>query len=160
MIRLQLASGMRPGEVVTMRGCDLDTTGAVWVYTPQKRKTQHHGHERTIYLGPQAKAIVSQFLKPDTQAFLFSPAAAERERREELTQARETPDSCGNKLGSNRRRLPEKAPGQRYTVRSYYRAIICACDLAFPPPAHLSRQRVPARGRKSAKSTRWEVRAE
>ena len=45
--RLQLASGVRRGEVCIMRGCDLDTTGKVWVYRPQQHKTQHHGHQRT-----------------------------------------------------------------------------------------------------------------
>jgi integrase len=159
LIRLHLASGMRPGEAVTIRGCDIDTTGPVWVYAPQRHKTQHHGHERTIYLGPQAKAIVSQFLKPDTQAFLFSPADAERERRDELSEARKTPECCGNTVGTNRRRRPEKSSGERYTVRSYYRAIVAACDDAFPPPPERARQHVPANGRKKY-STRWESPAE
>ena len=51
MIRLQLLTGMRPGEVVIMRGADIDTTGKLWVYAPAEHKTAHHGHARTIYLG-------------------------------------------------------------------------------------------------------------
>ena len=160
LIRLQLASGMRPGEAVIMRGCDIDASGEVWTYTPAKHKTQHHGHERAIFLGPQAKAVIERFLKPDLQAFLFSPADAERERREALSAARKTPESCGNKVGDNRARRPEKAPGKRYTVRSYYRAITCACDSAFPSPEHLARQRVPANGRKAKNGKRWETLAE
>lgn len=31
MVRAQRLTGMRPGEAALMRGCDLDTTGAVWV---------------------------------------------------------------------------------------------------------------------------------
>ena len=34
MVELQRLTGMRPGEVVIMRTCDLDTSGEVWVYTP------------------------------------------------------------------------------------------------------------------------------
>jgi integrase len=110
MIRLQWATGMRPGEAVIMRGCDLDTSGKVWVYTPQWHKTEHHGHERPIYLGPQAQAIVSEFLKPDTTAYLVSAADAERERRVRQHERRKTSLSCGNKPGSNRRRKTKKTP--------------------------------------------------
>jgi integrase len=63
LIRLQWASGMRPGEAVIMRGCDLDTSGQVWVYTPQRHKTEHHGHAHPIFLGPQAQAVIRPFLK-------------------------------------------------------------------------------------------------
>ena len=159
LIRLQLASGMRPGEAVIIRGCDIDTAGPVWIYKPQRHKTQHHGHERTIYLGPQAKAVVQQFLKPDTQAYLFSPVDAERERREVLHAARKTPESCGNTTGSNVKRRPGWEPADRYTVDSYRRAIAYGCDLAFPPPPELVRLRVAANGRKK-KATRWETPAE
>jgi integrase len=160
LIRLQLASGMRPGEAVIMRGCDIDAAGDVWNYTPTRHKTQHHGHERAIFLGPLAKAVVQKFLKPDVQAFLFSPADAERERRDALTAARKTPLSCGNTIGTNRRRRCGKEPGERYTVSSYYRAIIRACDEAFPPPTELARLRMPANGRKAKTAKRWETAGE
>ncbi|MBK8269384.1 MAG: site-specific integrase [Planctomycetes bacterium] len=32
MIRLQLLTGMRPGEVMQMRACDIDISGPIWVY--------------------------------------------------------------------------------------------------------------------------------
>jgi integrase len=129
LIRLQLATGMRPGQAVIMRGCDLDTSGIVWLYRPARHKTQHHGHERTIYLGPQAQAVLSEFLAADLQAFLFSPAAAERERREALRERRRTPLSCGNRTGSNVKLDPERVAADRYTVASYRRAIANGCDL-------------------------------
>jgi integrase len=46
MVLLQLESGMRPGELVIMRSANIDMTGPVWLYTPPKHKTQHHGHTR------------------------------------------------------------------------------------------------------------------
>ncbi|MGE5611224.1 MAG: tyrosine-type recombinase/integrase [Bacillota bacterium] len=158
IIRLQLATGMRPGEACLMRTGDIDTSGSVWIYRPRRHKTQHHGHERTIYLGPNAQKIVAPFLRPDLQAYLFSPKEAEQERRAELHAVRKTPESCGNTIGSNRARKPQRAPADRYTVESYRRAIAYGCDAAFPPPTTLARQRVP--GRKGPESTRWESKGE
>jgi integrase len=90
-----------------------------------------------------------------------SPIDAEGERRQQLADARTTPETCGNKPGTNRRRKPLRQPGDRYTTISYHQAIRRACEEAFPPPAELSRRRVPARGRKSMKdATRWETEAE
>jgi integrase len=91
MIELQRLTGMRSGEVATMRGCDLDTTGRVWVYTPASHKTEHRGHERPIHLGPRAQEIVRPFLRTDLRAYLFSPAEAEAERFESLRVNRKTP---------------------------------------------------------------------
>ena len=73
MIRLQLVTGMRPGEVVQMRVCDIDMSGKIWDYRPASHKTEHHGKERIIFLGPQAQEIVRPFLKPEVDAHLFSP---------------------------------------------------------------------------------------
>lgn len=57
MINLQRLTGMRPGEVVIMRVCDLDMSGKVWTYTPTSHKTEHHGKERKIFIGPKAQAV-------------------------------------------------------------------------------------------------------
>jgi len=130
MIELQRLTGCRPGEIVLMRGCDLDTTGELWVYRPAHHKTAIHGHTREIYLGPRARKIVESFLKPDTNAYLFSPRDAEQERRERLHAERKTPLSCGNKPGSNRRRKPKREPGDHYTTNTYARAIDYACRKA------------------------------
>jgi len=40
MVQLRRLTGMRPGEVTTMRTCDIDATGNVWIYTPARHKTQ------------------------------------------------------------------------------------------------------------------------
>jgi integrase len=152
LIQLQWASGMRPGEAVILRGCDIETSGKVWQYKPQRHKTEHHGHERAIFLGPQAQEVIRPFLKTDLNAYLFSPVDAEQDRREKQHESRKTPLSCGNRPGSNRKRKPRSGPTDRYTVDSYRRAIARACDPAFPPPPELARQKV--------KGTRWETAAE
>jgi integrase len=137
MVRLQLLTGMRPGEVVIMRGCDLDTSEKVWTYTPESHKTEHHGKTRVIYLGPQAQAIVKPFLQKELSAYLFNPADAEAERNRERRANRKTPMTP-----SHRRRKPRykplRSPQQRYTRDSYRRAIARGCDKAFPAPKKLT----------------------
>jgi integrase len=136
MIRLQLLTSMRPGEVVSMRGADIDTTGKLWLYRPAKHKTQHHGHGREVYLGPQAQAVLAPFMKPDLAACLFSPIDAEAQRRSKLTASRKTPLSCGNRPGTNRKRRPRRKPRESYSVDSYRRAIGRACVKAGVPHWH------------------------
>jgi integrase len=160
LIQLQALTGARPGELLIMRTCDIDTTSTPWKFRPAFHKNTHRGQERIIELGPQAREIVAKFLKPDLQAYLFSPSEAVAERRRIRHEHRKTAMTCGNVPGSRRRRRPRNAPSDRYDPTTYRRAITRACDRAFPPPAELARQRVPAKGRKAKKSQRWETRAE
>jgi len=139
MIQLQLLTAMRPGEVIQMRRRDIDTTGAVWLYRPESHKTEHHGIERSIYLGPQAQKFVMPFLNRADDAFLFSPLEADKERREKLSAARKTPLSCGNRPGTHCARQPQRKPGICYDVNSYRRAINYGCERAFPWPKHAGR---------------------
>ena len=132
MVQLQLHTGMRPGEVVSMRRGDLDTTGRIWLYRPASHKTEHYGHQRRVYMGPQAQKVIMKFLDRNDDAYLFSPAEAEQERRIKQHAARQTPLSCGNRPGTNRRRSPKRKPGSSYDVPSYRRAIRRGCDKAFP----------------------------
>jgi integrase len=121
MIELQRLSGMRPGEVCSMRTIDVDRSGRIWIYTPESHKTEHHGRERRIYLGPKAQETLRPWLRPELTAYLFSPADAEAERRTEQRENRKTRVQPSQR--NRRRRKPRKAPGERYTVDSYRRAI-------------------------------------
>jgi len=137
MIELQLLTGMRPGEVCIMRPCDLDTTDAVWIYTPSRHKTQNHGISRTVHLGPQAQAVLAPYFRSNLAEHFFSPADAEVERRARLHEQRKTPLSCGNKPGTNKHRWPQHHPGNHYKASAYLRAIYAACHRAYPYPADL-----------------------
>ncbi len=141
MLDLQLLTGMRPGEVCGMRGCDLKTDGSPWEYRPLSHKTAHHGHERVIYLGPKAQAIVEPFLKTDTQAHLFSPADAIREMREESAKNRKTPLNQGNTPKPDLDRRVKKKFGSRYNVAAYDHAITKACEKAFGMPDEIREPR-------------------
>lgn len=138
MVRLQLLTGMRPGEVIILRTRDVDRTGAIWIYTPSKHKTAHHGHGRQVFIGPQAQKVLEPFLKPDEpEAYCFSAADAEKERLRKKHAARKTPMNEGNKPGSNVKRRPKRRPGHLYRRDSYTRAICRGCEAAFPVPAGL-----------------------
>jgi len=138
-----LLTGARAGELSQLRRCDIeiDDQNGVWVYRPFKHKNLHREHERVIYFGPQAQAVLLKFMgdRPP-EAYLFSSKEAEAERRLALSEVRETPMIRGNRPGTNKLIEPEIAPGDCYTTDSYRRALWYACDRAFPPPPPLGRQ--------------------
>jgi len=136
MIRVQLLTGMRPGEVVIMRTADVaDRDGAVWAYKPTHHKTAHHGQKRTVFIGPQAQAVIKPYLDDAApERFLFSAADADRARRAKQHAERTTPKGEGNRPGTNRKRRPTRKPGDRYRTDSYRHAISAGCAAAFPVP--------------------------
>lgn len=136
MIRLQLLTGMRPGEVCSMRVGDLDTTGTLWTYRPAHHKTEYHGHERQIIIGPRAQEVIRPFLKTDLEATLFSPKDAERLRRQKMHENRKTPPHHGNRPGTNIRKKPLRKPGHEYAADAYRRAIARACEKGGVPHWH------------------------
>ncbi|UCC30460.1 MAG: tyrosine-type recombinase/integrase [Phycisphaerales bacterium] len=136
VVQLQRLTDMRLNETLIMRGCDLDMTGKLWLYWPESDKTEHHGHERIVEIGPRAQAVIRPFLKADLQAYLFSPRDAEAERLAARHARRRTPENYGNRPGTNRKRKPKRTPRGRYDPDSYRRAITRACELAKVPQWH------------------------
>lgn len=138
MIELQRLTGMRLGEVILMRACDLDLSGSLWTYTPTTHKTIHHGHARIIDLGPKAQQSIRPFLTHDLLVFLFSPAEAEAGRsaaKHALRRTTMTPSAL-RRWELARRRRRRRPPGDRYTMASYRRAIQRACRGAGVPEWH------------------------
>jgi integrase len=130
MVLFQRLTGCRPAEVCQLRPYDIDRTGDVWTYRPQSHKTEHHGRQRTILIGPKAQAILLRYLARDPEMYCFRPIDSEAKRRAAATEARKTPLSCGNKPGTHRKRRPQRTPSDRYVTTSYARAITRACDRA------------------------------
>lgn len=121
MIRLQLATGARPGEVCILRPCDLDRSGDVWTFKPHRHKLQHKGLDRTVYIGPAGQAILLRYLLREPTAYCFSPReamvevqASRRERRKTRVQPSQV---------SRKKARPRRQPGLRYTTQSYGVAI-------------------------------------
>jgi integrase len=133
MVRLQMLTAARPGEVVRLRGADIDRGGPIWVYTPSGHKTEHHARGRRIYIGPKAQEVLRPWLKADPAAFLFSPREAMEEHRAERRRGRKTPLTPSQRARP-RKRSPLRAPGERHETRAYCHAIAAGCDKAFPHP--------------------------
>ena len=114
MVRFQRFTGCRPGEVCRLRPCDVDRNSEVWVYCPASHKTEHHGRERRIFIGPQAQAILLPYLLRDPEACCFSPAESERQRRARQREQRKTPLTQGNRPGTNLVAAPQLQPRLQY----------------------------------------------
>lgn len=137
MVRLQLLTGCRPGEICILHPVDVERSEDVWCYTPRCHKTAHHDIERRIFLGPRAQEILRPWLDRDAEAFCFSPLEAVAHQRSLKASRRRTPLDRGNRAGTNCKAAPKRMAGDRYTTTSYRRAIERACDQAFPLPPDL-----------------------
>jgi integrase len=140
MIRVQRLTGCRPGEVVQLRVCDLDMSGPVWEFRPERHKTQHHSKQRTVYIGPKAQAVLRSYFALDLTAYLFRPDESERQRNAERNARRKTPRWPSHEPELRRERrderrghAPDGMPGDRYTTQSYARAIARGCKKAGVP---------------------------
>jgi integrase len=136
MAELQLLTGMRPGEVVVLRPCDIDRAGAVWLYRPIEHKNAWREHDRIIPIGPKGQEILRPLLRPGYQErFLFSPQESERLRREARRANRQTPLWPSHVRAQARKRQaePKCGPGERYATTTYARAIARACKAAGVP---------------------------
>ena len=140
MIELQRLTGMRPGEVIMMRTCDVATSGRVWSYTPASHKTEHHGRSRVIHLGPRAEEVLRPWLKTDLTAFLFSPKDVLEEHYAARRRNRKTPMTPSHRARTQRARSRVtrrgRTPGDHYTSMSYLRTITAACKKADVPHWH------------------------
>ncbi|MFN6129996.1 MAG: hypothetical protein ACK494_14025, partial [Planctomycetota bacterium] len=77
MVRFQRITGCRPQDVCNLRPCDVDISGEVWLYRPSTHKTEHHGRERVIPIGPKGQDILRPYLLREKEAHCFSPEDSE-----------------------------------------------------------------------------------
>ncbi|MCB0311330.1 MAG: site-specific integrase, partial [Bdellovibrionales bacterium] len=128
MVRFQRLTGTRPGEVCSIRPCDIDRSKKVWIYEPDSHKTEHHEKGRIVPVGPKAQKILLPYLLRRSESFCFSPKESVERARRKQEAGRKTPRSCGNRRGTNRVPSPKNPPSDRYKVSSYRTAIRRACD--------------------------------
>jgi integrase len=135
MIQTQLLTGGRPGEVVSMRVGDLNTSCTIWEYAPRRHKSEHRGQDRVVLIGPKAQAVLREFLKPNVDAFVFSPTEADAERQAARRESRKSP-MTPSQAARRRKADGQRRPKDHYSVASYRRAISRACALAGVPEWH------------------------
>ena len=123
MVQLQRLTGMRSGEIVIMRPCDIDCNGDVWLYRPTDHKTRWRGHDKVVAIGPKAQAVIAPFLNRDPQSYMFSPKEAQRwhyeKRPVHSKQERKTP-VYPSELRSRKRRKQERRARKKNRVRDHY----------------------------------------
>jgi integrase len=140
LVEFQRLTGCRPGEACRVRRRDIDTGGVVWLYRPPHHKTAWRGKARVISIGPKAQALIREFFTTNLDDFLFSPRRAVEELRARRSAERKTPryPSHLKRNAAKRKPKPRRTPDERYDQRSYFTALIRACDKAFPPPGGLA----------------------
>lgn len=132
MVRLQRLTGMRPGEVCIVRPCDIDRSEAIWRYQPESHKTEHHGRERVVFIGPKAQDILTQYLlRPETD-FCFCPRDSERSRNSRRREERRSP-MTPSQAARKPKKKPKRFAGTCYATASYRTAIRRACAKAGVP---------------------------
>ena len=94
MVELQRLSGMRPGEVCSMRTIDIDTSRPDLDLHPRESQdgTSRPGATGSIS-APRAQEILRPWLRPELTAYLFSPLKREAERQGRTTGETENPSS-------------------------------------------------------------------
>jgi len=107
---------------------DLDRSGDVWEYRPESHKTEHHGRQRIIYIGPQAQQILLPYLQRDSEAHCFSPAESEHRRHQKQRARRRTGVQPSQR--NRRKAQPKRVPRTAYTRDSYQRAMARAVKKA------------------------------
>ncbi len=131
MVRVHIATGMRPSELCNMRPCDIDRTGSEWIYRPPHHKNRTKGKTRAIPILGDAKEAILDYMNRPADAYLFSPAEADAWIRAKQASERKGYGSYKKKSANPRRR-----PGDRYTAMTYCRAIVRAAKRAGVPPWH------------------------
>ena len=122
LIQLQLHTGARPGELLIMRAVDIDTRSTVWIYIPNRHKTEYLDMQREIYLGPVAQEIVKEYMADrPVDAYLFDPRDAEQERRAACSTHRREDQKPAEPKTTRKLR-------DHYDTASYRRAVVRACD--------------------------------
>jgi integrase len=129
MVQVQQLTGMRSGELVRMSMRQIDRTGAIWIYHPERHKTSYRGYARAVPLGPNCRQILELFLRLDPDAPLFSPQEAQRERNEIKRQKRLT--KVQPSQISRTKQNPKKQAGKWYNPRSYHAALRYAMQRAL-----------------------------
>lgn len=149
MVRVELLTGMRPGEVCALQPADFVRAWKVidgvevWLARFDEHKNEWRGHYRWVPIGPKAQAVLAPYLERPVGGYCFCP----REVAEAAARAR------GRRLNVNHAR----PPGECYETERYDRCVQRACRRAFPPPAHLARKTGVGRGGKEPVA-KWHAR--
>jgi integrase len=124
MVRVQLLTGMRVGELLALRSADLDRAAEPWVYRPRAHKNAWRDMHREVPLVVRVQQLIAPYLSGDPDASLFSPAESEQERRRMRRSARKSkvqPSQIARDLRN--RAAPRRTVADTWTPTTYRHAI-------------------------------------
>jgi len=141
MLELMWWTGARPSEICSMRTADVDCSGETWVYRPRSHKNTHRGHERRIFMGPQAQKVLASWLRDDGEDFIFQPREAVRAQRDGWRKIHRTATTRARAATNKRRAAAEirraktgsgrpasrREAGDRYTPQRLANAVRRVC---------------------------------
>lgn len=136
MCEIQRLTGARPGEMVRLRTKDIEQSGDVWTYDPERHKNTHRRLPRTIFFGPKAQEILTPYLlnrQPDQAIFSAREAEAEWREKKRANRNSKVQPSQVKRAEVSALRIRKRSPGDHYTVTTYRRAIARACEKAQIP---------------------------
>lgn len=132
MIRIQVATGMRPSEICRIRPKDIDRSGADWIYRLETHKTARFGKTKSVPIVGDARAALQPFMDRDSDEYCFRPEESAQWHRDQRTANRKTPPNCGCKKGTKRAENP-RAYNPSFDSCAYRRAITRAAEKAKVP---------------------------
>jgi len=124
MVRLQLLTGTRPQEVMSIKPGEVHNRGdGIWLYSPSVHKTEHFGRDKVIIIGPQAQEVLKPWLDRDPASYCFVPAESVAWMRTRRRKRRRV----------SKQWVPPEGLNPRYTRHSYRIAVQRACVKAKVP---------------------------
>jgi len=132
LLRTLWFTGMRVGEACQLATRYVDMTGDVWVFRPAKHKAQHHGKDREIPIGPEAKKTLREFVRLEQDQPWFSPCEVIEAYRKEQKAKRKSKDwpSHQRRRERMRKRKPKRAPRDFFTSRGVAQMLVKTIDAA------------------------------
>lgn len=159
-VQIQCLTGMRSGELLSMRPRDLarsgavrlvtgqvidldreteearergeiDQTEAIWIYVPDSHKTEHHGHFRAVPILPAVQRILETLPPRSQDAYYFSPSESMEQFRAIQRERRKSKVQPSQR--DRRRYRPRKSPGDQYSSPDFCKTIRRACERAGVP---------------------------
>ncbi len=142
MVQVQRLAAMRPNEVCRMKVGDLDRSGEIWIYRPEKHKGTWRGHGKSVPLGPPEQRIIGPRLEGKLpENAVFSPREAVAEHKSRNAAQRKTPVQPSQvKRAADRAKNPKSRVREFYDSTSYRKAVeygIASANRALPASARI-----------------------
>jgi integrase len=153
MVRLQLLSGCRAGEVMNMRDCDIDTAGDVWVYRPHRHKNKNRGKDRVVFLGPQAQQVLRPWLP------VTCPGCGVRERPDQIGWTGRLCGPCHDRRDGGKP-VNAQAPPAEHPPRYLFRPKDTVADMRARRAAQRTSKPTPSEERRKAKAKKRKPRSQ